>query len=226
MRDQEKDEVRNLRLFRRLSQTGFNAMIAASYTQEFPPHLQLIRQGGNADFLHVVIDGTVELHAEWSSQRTTMGIIGPVTSFILAACIQDAPYLMSAITLEPSRIVLIPAEAIRVAFRTDADFAVDVTEELASDYRSMVRYIKNLKLRSSRQRLAAYLAGLRKDGRSSIVLPHEKRLLASYLGMTPETLSRAFRDLAEAGIHVDGSRVTITDPRSLHSLALTDPLMD
>lgn len=157
MRDHERSEIRSLPLFRNMTSASFDALIQAAYAQEFPPQLQLLKQGGGADFLHILVDGTVQLFAEWNGHMTTMGIVRPVTSFILAACIRDAPHLMSARTMQPCRIVLIPAVDVRAAFRRDSDFAMDAINELASGYRGMVRHAKNLKLRNARERLAAFL---------------------------------------------------------------------
>ena len=42
-----------------------------------------------------------------------MATVRPISTFILAATIRDAPYLMSARTLEKSRIILIPSEDVR-----------------------------------------------------------------------------------------------------------------
>ncbi len=58
------------------------------------------------------------------------------------------------------------------------------------------------------------------------MLPQEKRLLASYLGMTPESLSRAFKALRDHGVHIDGMRVTITDPAALAALVQPNTLLD
>lgn len=54
----------------------------------------------------------------------------------------------------------------------------------------------------------------------------EERLLASYLGMTPENLSRALKSLEADGRKVDGTRVVITDRKWLAGLAQPDPLID
>jgi len=127
----------------------------------------------------------------------TGAVLTPVASFILAATISDRPYLMSARTMEKSRIALIPGEDVRRAFSDDREFATAIVVELAGGFRSAIRHAKDLKLRSSVERLANYL--LRFDAQAgstgSFDLPTEKRLLASLLGMTPENLSRAFAEM-------------------------------
>lgn len=228
MRDQDRTEIRGLRPFSNMATPSFDAMMQAAYAQEFPTQLQLIRQGSRASFLHVLVEGAIELFAEWNGQDTTMAILRPVTSFILAACIRDADHLMSARTLSPCRVVLIPAVDVRAAFRRDSEFAFDAIEDLAFGYRSMVRHAKNLKLRSSRERLAAYLLTLSDEmgGVAGFSLPHEKRLIASYLGMTPESLSRCFKSLTTEGVHIAGSRITLTDRTRLAAVARPGPLID
>lgn len=228
MRPADLTEIRHLPLFREMMQANFEALMGRAYAQVFPAGLELIRQGDPADFLHVVIEGSVELYASLDDQHSTMAVINPVGSFILAACIRDAPYLMSARTLDRSRLVLIPAPDLRATFRRDSDFAVSVINELAGAYRTVVRHAKNLKLRTSRERIAAYL--LRQSqlagNVASYLLPIEKRYLASYLGMTAENMSRALKALEPDGVKVDGARVIITDPIRLARLARLDPLLD
>ena len=91
--------------------------------------------------------------------------VRPVATFILAATIRDAPYLMSARTLERSRIALIPSQDVRAAFDRDGQFARAIVAELAQCYRSVVKTTKDLKLRTSLERLANYL--LREQKRQS-----------------------------------------------------------
>lgn len=228
MREDEKPDLRRLPLFREMMTPTFDNLMQIADTQIFPPQLELIRQGEYADFLHIVVEGSVELHATWSARDAVMGVVHPVSTFILAACVCDAPYLMSARTLEHSKIVMIPVADVRVALRRDPDFAMAAMRELANGYRGFVRQTKNLKLRNSVERLAAYiLYRSRHDGDAdSIVLPVEKRHLASFLGMTPENLSRSMKTLQANGLAVHGMRLTIMDRARLMAVAASDPLMD
>jgi CRP/FNR family transcriptional activator FtrB len=228
MRPDEKPNLRRLPLFREMMTPTFDDLMQIGYSQVFPPHLELIRQGEYADFLHVIIEGSVELRATWNGRDTVMGVVHPVSTFILAACVCDEPYLMSARTLERSQIVMIPAADVRVALRRDSDFAMAAMRELGEGYRSFVRYTKNLKLRDSLERLAAYILyqSSRHDDASSLTLPVEKRHLASYLGMTPENLSRSIKALHGHGVTVQGMQITITDRARLVAIAGPDPLID
>lgn len=228
MRQQDLPEIRQLPLFRNMLQASFESLMQNCYAQNFPAGLELIRQGDSADFLHVVMEGTVEMFAKWGGRESTMALVRPVGTFILAACIRDEPYLMSARTLERSRIVLIPASDLRAVFRRDSEFAVSTINELAGAYRSIVRHAKGLKLRNSRERIASYLLSQSRvvgEG-PSYTLPVEKRLLASYLGMTAENLSRALKSLEADGVKINGARVIITDRKRLTALVQPDPLID
>lgn len=72
-------------------------------------------------------------------------------------------------------------------------------------------------------RLAGYLLDLPADsldGRARVTLPLPKKDIASYLGTTPESLSRALGRLQADGLlTIDGRRVTLLDPDALEASA-------
>ncbi|MCB1361862.1 MAG: cyclic nucleotide-binding domain-containing protein [Rhodobacter sp.] len=220
--------VRHLDLFARMSDESFLRLTRAAYLQSFPAQLQLIAEGDPADFLHVLVSGRVELFSTWNGRETSMATVHPVSTFILAATVRDAPYLMSARTVEKSRLILIPSQDVREIFEQDIGFAKAIVNELARCYRATIRTSKNLKLRNSQERLANYLLRqLGKSGnRTRFELLAEKRRVASYLGMTPENLSRAFNALKAHGVEVDGSHVTIVDHDKLVAFACPHALLD
>jgi CRP/FNR family transcriptional regulator, transcriptional activator FtrB len=228
MRADDVPEIRGLDLFSGMAEANFQELIRVAYVQTFPPQVDLITEGDRADFLHVVISGSVELFSAWNRHETSMETVRPVSSFILAATIRNAPYLMSARTTEKTRIVLLPSMDVREIFDRDHDFARAVVRELAVRYRSVIKNTKNLKLRSSLERLANYLirSHLRADGALTFELRIEKRRLASFLSMTPENLSRAIKSLRPYGVQIEGARVTITDMDALQTLAKPSPLID
>ncbi|MBY8978008.1 helix-turn-helix domain-containing protein [Rhodobacteraceae bacterium NNCM2] len=228
MPESDYPEVRALHLFSQMGEENFASLMRGAYVQSFPPQIELITEGERSDFLHIILSGSVDLFSTWNGRETTMAMARPVSTFILAATIRGAPYLMSARTLEKSRIALIPSQDVRAVFDADSVFARAIVAELAFCYRSVVKSQKDLKLRSSLERLANYLLRLqsRAGGGSRFDLEFEKRRLASYLGMTPENLSRAFKGLQAYGVVVEGNRVTISDQQDLERFAKPSRLID
>ncbi len=221
-------EIREQRLFADMDDERFRVLMRGAYVQNFPPQIELITEGDPSDFLHIVLSGAVDLFSRWNRRETSIATVRPVSTFILAATIKDGPYLMSARTLEKSRIALVPSQDVRAAFDADAHFARAIVLELAQHFRGVVKSTKDLKLRTSLERLANYLLRQqrRTGGNGEFELDTEKRRLASYLGMTPENLSRAFRSLQPYGVTVNGNRVMIGDQADLEKFAKPNPLID
>lgn len=228
MPDAEYQDIRDLDLFAHISDAHFASLMRGAYVQNFPAQVELITEGEPSDFLHVVVAGSVDLFSAWNGRETSMATVRPVSTFILAATVKDAPYLMSARTLEKSRIALIPSQDIRAIFDADSNFARAIVTELAQCYRSVVKAQKDLKLRTSLERLANYLLRQQRQagGRAELALDFEKRRLASILGMTPENLSRAFKGLQPYGVTVNGTRITIGNQVDLERFAKPNPLID
>ena len=228
MRTDDLPRIRELPLFNSMSEENFLELTTAAYLQHFPPQVELIIEGDSADFLYVVVEGNVELFAKSNGREASMAIVRPVGTFILAAVLKDAVYLMSARTTTKSRVLMIPAENVRAIFEKDEAFARSIVEELASCYRSVIKDHKGLKLRSGVERLANRLLRFHTDqsANGSVELPYGKRTLASLLGMTPENLSRAFNTLKPYGVEVEGGTIHLKDMDSLKSLAKADPLID
>lgn len=228
MREDDKRLLRELALFAQMQETNFETMLTGSFFQRFPREVVLIEEGRPADFLHIVVTGMVELFSTNNDRQCTMAVVRPVSTFILAAVLKDAPYLMSARTIEPSQILMIPSENLRAAMEADIGLARSMVRELSVCYRSVVKALKNQKLRSGVERLANFLLRLNdsQGGSGSITLPLEKRTLASILGMTPENLSRAFATLKLYGVRVKGAEVQLTMVDDLKVLAKPNPLID
>ncbi len=228
MRPEEFELVGTLPLIATVETGNLNELLRGAFLQRFPAHVELIREGEQPDFLHIVVDGQVELFSRYRDRETTVAVLGPGSSFILAAVVLDRPYLKSARVLSSARILMIPSEAIRSVFDVDAGFARALTHELAQAYRGVLKELKNQKLRSSLERTAAWL--VRFNGEmgccNDFELPFDKKVLAGRLGMAPEVLSRTFVTLQPYGVRVAGRRILINDLANLTKLASPDRLID
>ena len=222
------ESIRELPLFAEMTEESFDTLTRGAFVQNFPPNMVMISEGEAADFLHIVQSGCVELFSTWTNRETSVTTLYENSTFILAATMKDRLNLMSARTLQKSRIIMIPSENVRKVFATDPDFALAIVDELSRCYRATIRNMKNLKLRTSIERLANYILKQhhRQGEALAYQLPIEKRRLASYLGMTPENLSRAFNNLKPHGVAVEGQTITITNMATLTAFAKPDILID
>ncbi|WP_342236968.1 cyclic nucleotide-binding domain-containing protein [Inquilinus sp. OTU3971] len=228
MRPDDVSGIRNLPLFRDMRDETFTPLVENGFVQQFPPGLVLIQESDRADFLHIVVEGAVEMFATTAGRETTLDFVGPVGVFILAAVLSDQVYLQSARTLEKSRVLMIPADRVRRAMTSDPAFMQAIVTELARAYRGTIRDLKDQKLRTGTERLANWLLrSERQQGdRGRVDIHFEKRTLASRLGMTAENLSRAFAALRVQGVEVRGPRIEIGDRGALARFAQPDPLID
>lgn len=229
MRPRDLEIIRTLPCFEGFDEEQLSVATAGALLQRFPRETILFEQGERPDFLHVLVEGSVMLYGGTTDGReTVIEIVTPVDTFILAAALTDTPYLMSAKVLEPSNILMLPARNLREQIAKQPKLALAMMASLASQFRRMVRQIKDLKLRTSTQRLAAFLLHLAEppvDG-ARVELPVNKQVLASRLGMTPENLSRAFAGLADLDIQIKGRTVVIGSIERLRNYCHPDTLID
>lgn len=228
MREAEFEQMRGLRIFDGVEKSRVDAMLHSSFLQRFPAGVELVREGEAADFLHVVVEGKVEVFSAYRERETTVSVLGPGQCFIMAAVVLDRVYLKSARSLTPARILLVPADAVRRYFSEDAAFARCLATDLAEAYRMVVKELKNQKLRSGLERLANWLLVYRAEhGHASrLELPFGKKVLAARLGMAPEVLSRSFAALVPYKVKVTGASIEIRDVEALTKLARPTPTID
>ncbi|MEZ5817118.1 MAG: cyclic nucleotide-binding domain-containing protein [Hyphomicrobiaceae bacterium] len=228
MRPAEIEETRKLRIFDGVGEKHLLDMLRPAFLQRFPAGVELVREGDPADFLHVVVEGKVEVFSAYRDRETTVSVLGPGQCFIMAAVVLDRVYLKSARSLTPARILLLPADVVRRVFSDDAAFARCLASDLAASYRMLVKELKNQKLRTGLERLANWLLAHREEmgGANRFELPFEKKVLASRLGMAPEVLSRTFASLVAYKVKVKGAVIEIGDVPALTKLARPTATID
>ncbi|ACA20404.1 transcriptional regulator, Crp/Fnr family [Methylobacterium sp. 4-46] len=215
--------------FRGVSAACLDALLRHSVEHRVGPGTVLFDQGEVPNFQYVLTAGSVHLFGRSVEEREVLIEVVCAPDLVIPAAVMTAsPFLMQARVPEPSRFLLIHAEVFREAVATDAGLAQAVIATLSRQFRRMVRQTKNLKLRSSTQRVGCYLLALseRQGTPARALLPYEKHVIASELGMTRESFSRALASLERDGIRVDGQVIAILDRGRLVGAALPDPLID
>lgn len=196
--------------------------------QRVSPGAILFEQGDAPNFQHLIVAGSVQLIARSGEREVLVEVVRAPELVLPAAVLLNSPYLVRARAPEPSRLLLIHAREFRAAVARDSAFAGEVMKSLAGQFRRMVRQVKNLKLRSARERVGSYVVGLAKQQRTAdrVILPYEKNLIASELGLARESFSRALAALRRSGVVVRGETIEIRDPVRLAAEFKLDPLID
>lgn len=228
LRTHEANLLKSLPLFSEMKPENLDNLLKTALLQQFPAQVILIHEGEAADFLHVLLDGLVEIFTEQDGEEWGISLINPISTFILAAVVSDQPYLNSARTLSASRVLLIPTESVRTVFEQDIAFARIVARELAFAYRSTVKKLKGHMARSIVQRLANWiLAEAKRDpSQATIVVPFDRGTLASHIGTTRENLSRSLATLTEHGVRIRGREIVIDSKELLDAFAHPQRLID
>lgn len=221
--------IERLPILRNLSASRREHLLQNAIQHSVAPGTVLFEQGQIPNFQLVVICGSAHLFGRSSDGREVLiEAVRAPDLIIPAAVVTGAPYLMQARVPEPSRFLLIQASTFREAVASDPVLAQAVIADLARQFRRMVRQIKNLKLRPSIQRVGSYILALsaRQDSTDRVQLPYEKNLIASELGITRESFSRALSSLEKRSIRVEGQMIFICDRDSLIAESRPDPLID
>ncbi len=224
------DLIGTVPLFERLD-TDLRARLDAITTVvSVAPDAVLSRQGAMPEALHVLLDGQVALSSTAADGTIALiEVLHPIDHFVLASVLSRLPYLMTARAVTRARLLAIDAAGLLDLVEHEAQLANTLLRSVSREFRTMVRQVRDLKLRTAAQRLGCYLLARVKDGgahRADFRLPFDKGLLAARLGCRQENLSRAFATLRAYGVETHGSRVILHDIPKLKALAVPDDLSD
>lgn len=178
----------------------------------------LFQRGDSPQGFFYVISGQIKL-AFSSSQgnEKVVEILGPSQSFGEAVMFMDHPYPVFAEALTDTVLIHVGQQVVTELIDQDSTFAHKLLAGMAIRLHGLIQDVETYSLRSSTQRVIGYLLQVAdSDSPCEIALPTSKQVIASRLNLTPETLSRIFHDLSDAGlISVQGKRVTLHDPARL-----------
>jgi CRP/FNR family transcriptional activator FtrB len=213
-------------LFERLDASLRERIDAITEQVTAEPDQTLSEQGAMPECLHVLLDGQVALSSTAADGTTALvEVLHPIDHFVMASVLTGLPYLMTARTVTRCRLLAIDAAGLMDLVEHEAPLANTLLRSVSREFRTMVRQVRDLKLRTAAQRLGCYLLARVKDGeavKADFRLPFDKGLLAARLGCRQENLSRAFATLRAYGVETHGARVILHDIPRLKALAVPD----
>jgi CRP-like cAMP-binding protein len=211
--------LRKVPLFSELADDDIDRVARYTRDRRLQKGEVLFQRGDEAHGFFFIVTGQVKLaFSSAQGNEKVVEIIGSMQSFGEAVMFLDRPYPVFAEALTDSLLLHIGQNVVSELIDQDSTFARKLLAGMAVRLHGMVRDVETYSLRSSTQRVIGYLLQQTDEDAAPgagyrIELPTSKQVIASRLNLTPETLSRIFHDLAEAGlIAVRGRQVTLRDP--------------
>ncbi len=214
--------VTRIAVFRGLKAETVEQIVAPATAVMLLPHEWLVRQGDPATAFFIVIDGWVKLYRSTASgDDTVIDIVTKGDSFAESVAFTGNRHIATAEAVSEARVARIPADHIVRCIRASPDIALAMIASVSQHMHHLVQQVEQLKAQSGVQRVAEFLSSLAstKQGHCALALPYDKILIAGRLGLTPESLSRAFARLRTIGVVVDASHVVVKDVAKLRQLA-------
>ena len=158
--------------------------------------------------------------ATTEGREHVLHLLGPGDTFNDVSALDGGPNVAGAMAITDGLAWVLPAADLEAALADDHALALGVIRGLNSRIRQLAAQIEDLALRSVTARLARFL--LEQKLNPSLTGPAVTRaLIATHLGTTPETVSRALRTLEEAGaITFDRHRIIIRNASLMRELAM------
>lgn len=169
---------------------------------DLPAGTPVFQAGTPAHTLYVVVLGRIRLTLGTDASMRDLGHMGRGDTIGLAALLRGDLYPVNAEVAEDAVLVALPAAALRRILAEQPRMGARLVGDMGAKLARFVREIGGFTQRSARARVARLLCDLYREAgvQAEVGFGEAKRLLASRLAMTPETLSRELHALAEAGL--------------------------
>ncbi len=201
--------VARVPIFSRLNQEQISEVASRVRPRIVPRNEQLYGAGEINPYLRIIHTGTVKVYRiSESGHEQVIRVLGAGDFLGEKAMISPSASDHFAVTLTESEICSLDHQDIRDYLLRYPSVAFTMLETLSTRLEGTEDQVSAMAGEDAGSRIAAYLVGLADEvQRSSITLPITKKDVASFLGLTPETLSRRLARFEDNGwIHLHGNR--------------------
>lgn len=218
--------VNRVPIFRGLTETDRRQVAAIAVTRPYERREQVYGPGDEPGLL-IVHRGRLKVYRlSEAGAEQVVRFLEPGEFLGETAVLADRPIDHFAEATEAAEVCSIRRSALRGLLSRQPDVALRMLRTVSGRLETAEQLLSAVTGQSVEQRLAEHL--LRRaaeEGSNTFRLQSSKRDLASFLGTTPETLSRRFAALQDAGLVRSGAgrAVQILDDDGLRALLALDP---
>ncbi len=211
------ERINKIKLFNNIENGALQQLLKNAKINNHAKEKNLFIKDDKINFFHIIIEGAVKLSTVNFEGEEAVVKITQKQDYIFDVFTDIA--LCDAIAIEKCETLSIPIEEIRKVIRENNILAYNFLLSETMQNKKLINQIIQLKLASAKEKLGQFLlenSFQNGDRLNNIDLKYEKSLIASYLGIKPETLSRTLQKLKEEGeISTQKNKIIINKKESL-----------
>ena len=184
-----------------LSDADLKAMGAHAIARSYPKNAVIVTEGERSDSLYIVLSGRVKVYVSDDAGHDVVLVTQGPGEYFGELVLDEGPRSASVITMEPTRLLLVPHADFREFVRNNPAFALNLIEKLIARIRMLTASVKNLALMDVYGRVARLLLELAEEQGEGLVISQRltQQDIASRIGASREMVSRILRDLTVGG---------------------------
>lgn len=179
----------------------------------------LLHQGDVPHYTAFILEGNlITLRSNVEGDETVIRLLGSGETCMEAILFpHNGPSPISVRAVRTSEVLCIDAAYLIGLSERNARFSRNLVNILSHYYRRAIQQIDAITIQDAQVRLGQYLLNhyLQSESEDEFVLAFRKMDIAHHLGMTPETLSRTFRQLQKDSITLNNKDVSLHHPYAL-----------
>lgn len=195
-----------------LSPAELAAISRSAVPRSYAERTVVVTEGDASDALYVILEGRCRAYvSDENGREAILSDMGPGEYFGEVA-MDKGPRSASVVTLEPAKLLVVPAERFRAFLAENPDFAFHFIGKLLHRIRELTHNVSGLALLDAYGRVARLLleSAREEDGRQVVAERMTQAEIASRVGCSREMVSRIFKDLVQGGyVSVEKERIVI-----------------
>ncbi len=222
MKPEDLNKIRSSSLFKGLSDSILRDIVGNEPPRKYPKGSVVFLQGQEAYHFFIILEGWVKLYRLMpSGDEAILHVFTERETFAEAAMFNGDKYPATAEAVSDARMLAINCNRFATLLKEVPEISMRMLASTCEHMKHLVTEIEQIKGRNAKQRLAYFLYKMCPEGDASAVinLPYEKILIASRLGIKPESLSRTINNLRAYGVNCVKNQVIVSDVDRLRTLA-------
>ena len=210
-------ENKDCPIFSGLDRDAVECILAHSTAASYNKGQILVQQGDTPKYLYFIMSGSlITFRASKEGAISAIRLLGKGETCMDAVIYMDTASPIGVQAVKNAEILQIDSAFVKQYSDENSVFANNLIRILAKYYRDALYQLDGLAIKPTTQRTGHYLLqNYLSTNSANFVMPFNRYLVASHLGMSFETLSRALSIIKDLGVEIKGSKVILSDPYAL-----------